>query len=80
MIGRTTGKKSGMMTTPEEQSSEWHDDEGSYLVCGVAGSNPNPKQQNNEKVKVMFDCGSQSTACGVNFAKDRTVGHPGLES
>ena len=56
--------------TPEEQSSEWHDDEGCYLVCGVAGSNPNPKQQKNvDKVKLMIDCGSQSTASGVNFAK-----------
>ena len=34
---------------PAEYTRE--DDEGSYLVCGVAGSKPNPKQQNNEKVK-----------------------------
>ena len=54
----------------EEQSSEWYDDEGCYFVCGVAGSNPNPKQQNNEKVKLMIDCGSQSTACCVNFPKN----------
>ena len=40
------------------------------MVFGVAGSNPNPKQQHNEKVKLMIDGGLQSTACGVNFAKD----------
>ena len=55
---------------PEEHTSEWHDDEGSYLVCGVAGSNPNPKQQNNEKVKLLIDNGSQSTACSVNCPKN----------
>ena len=39
-------------------------------MCGVAGSNPNLKQQNNEKVKLMTNSGSQSTACCVDFTKD----------
>ena len=55
---------------PEEYTSEWHDDEAPYLVCEVAGSSPNLKQQNNEKLKLMIDCGSQSTACCVDFSKD----------
>ena len=55
-------------TAPEEQSSEWHEDESSYLVCGVIGSSP--KQQCTEKVKLMIDSGSQGTACGVQFAKN----------
>ena len=53
---------------PEEQSSEWHDDEGSFLVCGAAGPNPNPKQQDNEKVKLMID------------RQGKTVGHPGSKN
>ena len=46
-------------TAPEEQPSEWHEDESSYLVCGVIGSSP--KQQCNEKAKLMTDkpCNSQ---------------------
>ena len=39
-------------------------------MCGVAGSSPNLKQQNNEKVKLMIDCGSQRTARCVDFAKE----------
>ena len=27
---------------PEEYTNEWHDDEGSFLVCGVARPNPKP--------------------------------------
>ena len=58
------------------------------MVCGVAGSNPNPEQLKNENKKLMVDCGSQSTACCVNCAKDcetddlegKTVGHPGPEN
>ena len=74
---------------PEEYTSEWHDDESSYLVCGVAGSNPSLKQQNNETVKLMIDSGSQSTACCVDFEKDcatddseraKFVEHPGSEN
>ena len=73
---KRTGLKSGVMIvratgtedwhhdwswpTPEKQSSEWHDDEGSYLVCGVAGSNPNPKQQNHDKAKLMIDSGRRA--------------------
>ena len=55
---------------PEEHTSERHDDESSCLVCGAAASNPSLKQQNNEKVKLMIDGGSQSTACSVVFSKD----------
>ena len=55
---------------PEEYTSEWHDEEGSYLVCGGGGSNPNLKQQNKEKVTLMIDSGSQSTVCCIDFAKD----------
>ena len=58
---------------PEEHLSEWHDDEGSSLACGVAGSSPNLKQQNNENVKLTIDSGSQSTACCVDFAKDHAT-------
>ena len=39
------------------------------LVCGVAGSNPSLNQQSKDKVKLMIDSGSQSTACSVDFAK-----------
>ena len=55
---------------PEKPTSEWHDDESSYLECGVASSSPNLKQQNSQKVQLMIDSGSQSTACCVEFAKD----------
>ena len=55
---------------PVAYTSEWHDDESSCVVCGVVGSSPNLKQQNNEKVKLTIDSGSQSTACCVDFAKD----------
>ena len=27
-------------TAPEEQSSEWHEDESFCLVCGIIGSSP----------------------------------------
>ena len=54
-------------TAPEEQPSEWHEDESAYLVCGVIGS---CLQQQEEKVKLVIDSGSQGTACGVQFAKD----------
>ena len=36
---------------------------------GVAGSNPSLNQQSKDKVKLMIDSGSQSTACSVDFAK-----------
>ena len=39
-------------------------------MCGVVSSNPNLQQQNNVKVTLMTDSGSQSTACCVDFAKD----------
>ena len=55
-------------TASEEQRSEWHDDESSYLVSGIAGSSP--KRQCDEKVKLILDSGSQSTACGVQLAKN----------
>ena len=38
-------------------------------MCGVAGSNPSLNQQSKDKVKLMIDSGSQSTACSVDFAK-----------
>ena len=38
-------------------------------VCGVAGSNPSLNQQSKDKVKLMIDSGSQSTACSMDFAK-----------
>ena len=50
-------------------ASEWYDEEGTYLVCGVACSSPSLNQQSNNKVKLMIDSGSQSTACSVDFAK-----------
>ena len=43
-------------------SSEWYDNESAYLVCGVAGSSPRLNQQSKDKVKLMIDSGSQSTA------------------
>ena len=46
-----------------------YDNESAYLVCGVAGSSPNLNQQSKDKVKLMIDSGSQSTACSVDFAK-----------
>ena len=49
--------------------TEWYDDEGTYLVCGVAGSSPSLNQQSNDKVKLMIDSGSQSTASSVDSAK-----------
>ena len=49
----------------EDWREDW-DDEGSCLVCGVAGSNPSQKQQNNEIVLLMIDSGSQSTTCCVD--------------
>ena len=74
MVGRATGRKTDMMTAlgPLQRNNRVN---GTmmrviYLVCRVAGSNPNPKQQNNEQVKLNIDSGSQSTACGVNKAKD----------
>ena len=53
----------------EDCASEWYDNESAYLVCGVAGSNPSLNQQSKDKVKLMIDSGSQSTACSVDFAK-----------
>ena len=53
----------------EDCASEWNDNESAYLVCGVAGSNPSLNQQSQDKVKLMIDSGSQSTACSVDFAK-----------
>ena len=38
-------------------------------MCGVAGSSPSLNQQSKDKVKLMIDSGSQSTACSVDFAK-----------
>ena len=53
---------------PEDQPNEWQQDESGNLVCGAVGSSS--KQQRNEKAKLMIDSVSQSTACGVQFAKD----------
>ena len=53
----------------EDCASEWNDNESAYLVCGVAGSNPSLNQQSKDKVKLMIDSGSHSTACSVDFAK-----------
>ena len=53
----------------EDCASEWYDNESAYLVCGIAGSNPSLNQQSKDKVKLMIDSGSQSTACNVDFAK-----------
>ena len=53
----------------EDCASEWYDNESAYLVCGVAGSSPSLNQQSKDKVKLMIDSGSQSTACSVDFAK-----------
>ena len=53
----------------EDSASEWYDNESAYLVCGVAGSNPSLNLQSKDKVKLMIDSGSQSTACSVDFAK-----------
>ena len=41
MTGRATGWKAGSWHNRQEYLSEWHDDEGSHLVCGVADSSPN---------------------------------------
>ena len=38
-------------------------------MCGVAGSSPSLNHQSKDKVKLMIDSGSQSTACSVDFAK-----------
>ena len=35
----------------------------------ASGSSPGLNQQSNDKVKLMIDSGSQSTACSVDFAK-----------
>ena len=57
----------------EDCASEWYDEEESAcLVCGVTGSSPSLNQQSNDKVKLMIDSGSQSTACSVDFATDDT--------
>ena len=53
----------------EDCASEWYDNESVYLVCGVSGSNPSLNQESKDKVKLMIDSGSQSTACSVDFAK-----------
>ena len=58
----------------EDCASEWYDEESAYLVCGVAGSSPSLNQQCNDKVKMMIDSGSQSTACSVDFAKGYATG------
>ena len=42
-------------------------------MWGVVGSNPNLKQQNNEKVTLMIDSGSESIASCVDFAKDHAT-------
>ena len=46
-------------TASEQQLIECHDDESSYLVCGIAGSRP--KHQSNENVKLMIDSGTQQS-------------------
>ena len=38
----------------EDCASEWYDNESAYLVCGVASSSPNLKQQNKDKVKLLM--------------------------
>ena len=38
-------------------------------MCGVAGSSPSFNQPSKDKVKLMIDSVSQSTACSVDFAK-----------
>ena len=53
----------------EDCASELYDNESACLVCGVAGSSPSLNQQSKDKVKLMIDSGSQSTACSVDFAK-----------
>ena len=58
---------------PEEHMSERHNDQSSYLVCGVAGSNPNLKQQNSEKVKLMINSGSQRTVCTQRKTTRQTI-------
>ena len=73
-IRRVTGWKIGKMHwhDSEDCASEWNDNESAYLVCGVAGSNPSLNQQSKDKVKLMIDSCSQSTACGVDLAKGYT--------
>ena len=53
----------------EDCASEWYDNESAFLVCRIAGSSPSLNQQSKDKVKLMIDSGSQSTACSVDFAK-----------
>ena len=67
-IRRVTGWKTGKMMTGTGTIQRIvrvnrNYNESAYLVCGVAGSNPSLNQQSQEKVKLMVDSGSQSTAC-----------------
>ena len=64
-----TGKTTGIGTVRGIARVNGYDEEGTYLVCGIAGSSPSLNQQSNDKVKLMIDSGSQSTACNVGFAK-----------
>ena len=57
----------------EDCASEPYDNENAYLLCGVAGSSPSLNQQSKDKVKLMIDSGSQSTACSVDFAKGKVT-------
>ena len=60
-----------------QDDSHWHDSEDCAsettmevpIWCGVAGSSPSLNQQSKDKVKLMIDSGSQSTACSVDSAK-----------
>ena len=69
MIGRATdGRLARRLVLAQQRNTRVN---GTMMVCGVAaGSSPNLKQQSNENVKLMIDCGSQRTDCCVDFAKD----------
>ena len=69
MTGWKIGKMTGTGTIGRIVRVNGTDHESTCLVCGVAGSNPSLNQQSKDKVKLMIDSGSQSTACSVDFAK-----------
>ena len=75
MTGRATGWMTGKTTgigtiRRSARANGTMMNEGTYLVCGVVGTSPNLNQQSSDKVKLMIDSGSQSTACSVDFEKD----------
>ena len=57
---------------PEEYTSEWHDGESSYLVCLVAGSNPN--------LEHCLLCGFCERLRDRRFREGEAVGHPGSDN